>query len=306
MAGTLRARGGIAALILLAAAAIAILVYLSERQDWQSTPPSPATAEATQVPPPAFDVVRVDPQGNMVIAGRGAPGATITIRSGSTVLGSTSVDASGAFAFLGSSPLHPGAQELSLTETMPDGSTINGTATASVNVPQPGSGAPLSVLSGPNGSQVMSGQAAQPGTLAMGSVDYDANGHAILSGTAPPGAHLHISLGNQNLGDLVAGKDGTWKLTVQVPQNSGMIALNATDAAGDALPTVSAPFALETLPTALAAGHVIIVPGQNLWLIARHVYGHGNLYTLIYNANTQQIHNPDLIFPGQAFAVPHQ
>ena len=81
MAGTLRARGGIAALILLAAAAIAILVYLSERQDWQSTPPSPATAEATQVPPPAFDVVRVDPQGNMVIAGRGAPGATITSSS---------------------------------------------------------------------------------------------------------------------------------------------------------------------------------------------------------------------------------
>jgi nucleoid-associated protein YgaU len=28
------------------------------------------------------------------------------------------------------------------------------------------------------------------------------------------------------------------------------------------------------------------------------------MYTLIYNANTQAIHDPNLIFPGQAFALP--
>jgi nucleoid-associated protein YgaU len=72
------------------------------------------------------------------------------------------------------------------------------------------------------------------------------------------------------------------------------------------LPAVAAPFALETLPNALAEGHVVIAPGQNLWLIARRVYGRGMLYTLIYEANNGQIRNPNLIFPGQAFAIPRQ
>jgi nucleoid-associated protein YgaU len=39
-------------------------------------------------------------------------------------------------------------------------------------------------------------------------------------------------------------------------------------------------------------------------LIARHVYGHGTLYTLIYKANSTLIHDPNLIFPGQAFSIP--
>jgi nucleoid-associated protein YgaU len=83
-----------------------------------------------------------------------------------------------------------------------------------------------------------------------------------------------------------------------------MLTLSATDANGTTVPPVTAPFALETLPNALAAGHVIITPGDNLWLIARHVYGHGTLYTLIYSANASEIRDPNLIFPGQAFALP--
>jgi len=50
----------------------------------------------------------------------------------------------------------------------------------------------------------------------------------------------------------------------------------------------------------------VIAPGQNLWLIARHVYGHGTLYTLIYTANSKLIRDPNLIFPGQAFAIPKE
>ena len=54
----------------------------------------------------------------------------------------------------------------------------------------------------------------------------------------------------------------------------------------------------------LPAGHVAIQPGQNLWTIARHTYGQGIRYTVIYQANRQEIRNPDLIYPGQVFALP--
>jgi nucleoid-associated protein YgaU len=299
------------ALALIALAALGGLVYLGARPDWQPTPPTPppaATANAPTPKPavPEFDVVRVDSSGNAVIAGRAAPGALVTIKRGTAVLGTVTADAAGAFAFLPDAPLPPGAQQLSLSETLPNGAVVNGQVSAAVDVPASAGGTALSVLSGPNGSTVQSGQGPQPGQLAMGTVDYDANGHAIFSGTAPAGAHIAVSLGEKKIGTVVAGADGTWRLTAKVPANSGTLNLDATDAHGNMLPAVAAPFALETLPNALAEGHVVIAPGQNLWLIARRVYGRGMLYTLIYEANNGQIRNPNLIFPGQAFAIPRQ
>jgi nucleoid-associated protein YgaU len=302
MAETLRARSGVIALVLLALLAVSGLVYLGLRPDVAPTPPVVPAPEAANVPAPQFDVVRVDAAGNTVIAGRAAPGALVTIRRGTDVLGTVTADASGAFAFLPDKPLPPGAQALSLSEKLPNGSTVAGPVTASVDVPASPSGAALSVLSGPNGSQMQSAQGPKAGTLGIGAVDYDANGHAIFSGTAPAGAHVTLSLGGKPVGAAVAGPDGRWNFTAKVPAASGTLSLEGADGSAP----VTAPFALETLPTALAAGHVVIVPGQNLWLIARHVYGRGTLYTLIYDANTKQIRDPNLIFPGQAFAVPHQ
>ena len=53
-----------------------------------------------------------------------------------------------------------------------------------------------------------------------------------------------------------------------------------------------------------AAGKAIIRRGDNLWTIARRVYGQGVKYTTIYEANTGQIRDPNRIYPGQVFALP--
>ena len=301
MAETRQFRSGAIALALVAIGAIAGLYFLATKPDLEPTPvapPPPPVAAAAAVVAPEFDVVRVDPQGNTVIAGRAAPGAVVTVKTGSTIIGRVTADASGAFALAPDAPLAPGAQELTLSEALPGGKVITGQSSASVDVPTANT-APLAVLSGPGGSKVLSGQGPAAGTLGIGTVDYDADGHAIFSGTAKPGDTVTLSLNNTEIGQAVAGSDGHWTLAAKVPQNVGTLSV-----ADGALPPATAPFALETLPDALAAGHVIIAPGQNLWLIARHVYGHGNMYTLIYNANASQIRDPNLIFPGQAFALP--
>lgn len=54
-----------------------------------------------------------------------------------------------------------------------------------------------------------------------------------------------------------------------------------------------------------AAGKAIIRRGDNLWTIARRVYGEGIKYTTIYQANNGQIRDPDRIYPGQVFDLPH-
>ncbi len=52
------------------------------------------------------------------------------------------------------------------------------------------------------------------------------------------------------------------------------------------------------------SGKAIIRRGDNLWTIARRVYGEGLKYTTIYEANTGQIRDPDRIYPGQVFDLP--
>lgn len=266
--------------------------------------PPPLNPAAPSPVGPEFDVVRVDPQGNAVLAGRAVAGAVVTVLDNGKVLGTVTADAQGAFVLLPGSPLTPGSHNITMSEKLPNGTVLAGTESAAVNLPGNG-GQVLTVLSGVNGSAVLSGQGPSPGTLGLGTVDYDTAGHAIFSGTAPAGAKVNLSLGNIVIGSTQADAKGRWRITAPTPAAGGMLALNATTSTGTQLPVITAPFAPETLKTALAAGHVLIAPGDSLWLIARHVYGQGTMYTLIYTANSSQIHDPNLIFPGQSFVLPH-
>lgn len=50
-----------------------------------------------------------------------------------------------------------------------------------------------------------------------------------------------------------------------------------------------------------------VVRGDHLWGIAKKKehYGNGHAWPMIYNANRDQIKNPDLIYPAQVFKVPN-
>lgn len=51
---------------------------------------------------------------------------------------------------------------------------------------------------------------------------------------------------------------------------------------------------------------VIIRSGDNLWRVSRRILGRGIRYSTIYDANKDQISDPNLIFPGQIFDLPKQ
>ncbi|MCC6983998.1 MAG: LysM peptidoglycan-binding domain-containing protein, partial [Bauldia sp.] len=70
-----------------------------------------------------------------------------------------------------------------------------------------------------------------------------------------------------------------------------------------AAPDRAAPALPEAAPAPLP-DTVTIRRGDNLWIIARRVYGAGIRYTTIYEANRDQIRDPDLIYPGQVFILP--
>ena len=54
----------------------------------------------------------------------------------------------------------------------------------------------------------------------------------------------------------------------------------------------------------LSEPFIVVQPGNSLWRLARKTFGSGFGYTTIYEANKDQIKDPNLIFPGQVFVLP--
>jgi len=90
----------------------------------------------------------------------------------------------------------------------------------------------------------------------------------------------------------------------------------AADASSDAAPIVTgeaespvgAPAAVEERAEATVVvpelSTALVERGDSLWRISRQVYGRGIRYTEIFEANQDQIRNPNLIYPGQVFVLP--
>ncbi|QDB98969.1 Ig-like domain-containing protein [Mesorhizobium sp. 8] len=109
----------------------------------------PATAPAEQAVVPSFDVVRVEGNGSVVIAGNAAPKARVEALNGDTVLGSAKAGADGAFAIVLDTPLKPGDYQITLRSTTPDNVTATSQQTAVVSIPQKPDGQVLAMVEEP-------------------------------------------------------------------------------------------------------------------------------------------------------------
>ena len=92
-----------------------------------------------------------------------------------------------------------------------------------------------------------------------------------------------------------------------MPPGVHALRVDELDSSGQVVARVELPFERATVSEATlvrAGGRVVVQPGQNLWRLARAVYGQGTRYRVIYLANRDQIRDPRRIYPGQAFAVP--
>jgi nucleoid-associated protein YgaU len=115
--------------------------------------PEQAAAPATPAPggpaAPTFDVVRVEENGSVVVAGNAAPNAKVEIMNGATVLGSTTAGPDGAFAIVLDDPLKPGDYQLQLRATTPDNVVVPSQQTAVVSVPDKPGGQVLAMVEEP-------------------------------------------------------------------------------------------------------------------------------------------------------------
>jgi hypothetical protein len=88
-----------------------------------TVPPTPISVTPAPAAPslaPSFDIVRVAPDGGVVLAGRAAPGAAVTVQQAGRTVGEARADASGSWVMTPTAKLPPGAGELTLSARAPD------------------------------------------------------------------------------------------------------------------------------------------------------------------------------------------
>ena len=321
--------------LLLAAAGAAVLgvsVWLSGRGDdapplqHATAPVAPATnapgqnAPPTAVKPlaekPRFDIVRISPEGDAVIAGRAAPGAEVTISSNGHEIGKVQADSAGQFVFIPQEKLKAGGQELSMSARSGNAEPVGSDGPvllvvpdrlASSAAPQPPSS--IAVLTSPNApSRLLQGpQTGGERKLGVDIIDYDQQGAIRFSGTAPPNTIVRLYADNAPIGEARADAEGHWALTpkAHVAEGQHRLRLDQLNAGGGVIARMELPFQRAVLTAQdVPEGRIVVQPQQSLWRIARQAYGQGIRYTEIYKANRDQIRDPNLIFPGQVFTVP--
>lgn len=273
---------------------------------------------------PSFDVVRINPAGDAVLAGRAAPNSLVIIHDGEREIGRVQADPRGEWVFVPNQPLPPGTRELSLTAQAADGAQLKSEKVVVLAVPERGkdlAGRPVSEPApplamavpreGPGRSTVLQLPTATrtaDGKLALDVIDYDDKGPLVLAGRGVPGTTVTVYLDNKPIGRAVVGNDGTWALSPDVPISPGKytVRIDQLGADGRVVARIEMPFTRGEPSMQLASGEtqVIVQPGNSLWRIARRTYGEGMRFTLVYDANKDQIRDPDLIYPGQLFVLP--
>jgi nucleoid-associated protein YgaU len=255
------------------------------------------TQSAATAPKPQVSVEAVEIEGNKIfVAGVADPGSTVRVYANETVLGEAKTSPVGRFLvesihelavgdyIIRADMLGPDGLKVAARAAVPftraPGESVAAVASGEAGSAKSGSGAAGAPAAGPAGS----------GKVAAGEAGNEAAGNTANS--TAPAASVPPSSG-------MAEGDGASQAVASQAHGSTVL-----PPLGNAIsrepPTVLSPKLEET------SGAVIIRRGDTLWQISRRVYGHGVRYSTIYLANQDQIENPDLIWPGQIFAVPNE
>lgn len=170
---------------------------------------------------------------------------------------------------------------------------------------------------------------AQAVQVSVEAVELENGRRFFAAGAAEAGAAVRVYVNDELAAETQAMPTGRWLVDAEVPLDPGQhrVRVDQVGPDGQVLSRAEVPFEileeLAAAPTGVSgsgtvgagsgiagearvgdAQTLIIRRGDNLWRIARRLYGAGVRYSTIYQANTDQIGNPNLIYPGQVFVIP--
>lgn len=233
----------------------------------QNVPAQAAAPASSNVP--SFDVVRVEPDGSAVLAGRAAPNTDVRIVEAGRVIATARTNAQGEFAVTLDVPLAVGEHQIHL-ETGEGEAVLASVESAIVSIPMPGRDsellvlleqpdAPSRVISAPSAQtpQVASvaPDAGQPGAMAPTAPVADPNAPAIgaveiegdqiyVAGTAAKGAKVRLYLNDAFVAEAPIGSKREFLASARqaVPVGTHVVRADVVDKAGSVVARAEVPF----------------------------------------------------------------
>ena len=275
-----------------------------------------------------LEVIRVRPDGSLVIAGKGIPNSKIEIISGSKVIATTTSDKVGEFVAVPEEQLTRGEYLLSFRQIDKVGDVIIANETVAINVTGGKNDIPIVAIvdsQGKSGARVIQA----PGMIdkvssnednknitlnnrkpyiAILAMTYDTKiGQLTLSGLAHSGVQVNAGFSGKETSSTKISND-EWSLSIPGKLISGKQKIFAVllGKNGEILSKNSINITGKAIQNANGKTFVIVQKGDALWNIAFQRLGLGNRYIDIVKLNKDKINNPDLIYPKQLFVNPTQ
>jgi nucleoid-associated protein YgaU len=166
---------------------------------------------------PTFDVARIEPTGEAVIAGRAKPGATVELLRNGEVHDRAVADQSGEFVMV-PPRLPSGTYDLTLRSRQPDGKQATSKQSVAVAIEPGPTDRPVVALMTPGKPTVVLSQPPAPksmaGAVIVESVEIEPGGKFHASGRAGPGAAMRLYLNDTFVASVTADADGRFAATI--------------------------------------------------------------------------------------------
>ena len=264
-------------------------------QTAQQSPQAPAT--------PKFDILRVAPSGESVLAGTAAPNASVEVIVNGEEAATVTADKNGNWTWVPQQPLAAGDNVITLKSDAGESDQA-----MVVKVPEKGrdlAGKPVSEPVSPMAvavprevaptrrSNIIQAPAPAPTTevasqvakaanaaattdkaddggtnaaaVSIGTVDYDDKGQVVFAGTGQPGGEVQVYLDNKNVGRATVDAQGNWQLTPRQKIASGPHTVRVDAITGDdrVVARIEFPFMRAGPMTNLPAGALVVIQPGN-------------------------------------------
>ncbi len=164
---------------------------------------------------------------------------------------------------------------------------------------------------------VQGGPESGSANVALDAITYDPEGEVQLSGRAIGDGAVQIYIDNEPLTTSAVTQGGNWQIELpQIDTGIYTLRIDEVDEDGAVVSRLETPFkreerqevaavlAEETTAEGFEVAVKTVQPGATLWAIAEENLGAGIYYIEVFEANSDLIRDPDLIYPGQIFRMP--
>ena len=269
-------------------------------------PDAPVQVSAVQkkeIIVPEFDIVRIDKDGDVIVAGRWLPNKSVSVMVNGRVVATEITNNDGEFVYSPKNAWKPGNYTIVLVGTDPE---VKSAESVFLYVSEYGVENSVSLLVTKNGSTLLQAPSLlQDNDLNVSKIDYLDSGRIVVTGDGLPRLRVSLTLNGEyvgfarvsdykhfgfgaDVGELESGKE--YELVVRMHDGDGRTV-------GHVLHKFIMPEMTGDDDT-----YYTVRRGDCLWIIARNFMRRGVLFSIIAEKNN--IKNPDLIFPKQTLQIP--